>query len=55
MKKELELRQNQDISKLQVINEKAKKSGHAAGFTNRGNQSFINTSRSKISQAIMKY
>jgi hypothetical protein len=46
MKKELELKQNQEISKLQMINNKAKKSGFPPGFTTRGNQSYLSTSRS---------
>ena len=47
MKKELELRQNQEVSKLQVLNSKAKKSGFAPGF-NKVNQSMVNTTRSTI-------
>jgi len=44
MKKELELRQNQEVSKLQVLHTKAKKSGFAPGF-NKTNLSFVNSTR----------
>ena len=46
MKKELELKQNQEVSKMQALSAKAKKSGYAAGFTTRTNRSMM-SSRSK--------
>jgi hypothetical protein len=48
MKKELELKQNQELAKLQMLSNKAKKSGFPPGFTTRGNQSYMSTSRSII-------
>jgi len=52
MKKELELKQNQELARLLVINTKAKKSGFAPGFANRGNQSFMGTSRNDLSRIV---